>query len=51
MKPYYFHTKNTNISYPETINNLAKNPRDKLANKEILTLLDYLELEKACQQR
>lgn len=49
MKSYYFHIKNTNIRYPETIKNLAKNSGDKSANKEILTPLDYLELEKACQ--
>ena len=35
VKPYYRHTEDTDISYLETINDLAENPIDKLANEEI----------------
>lgn len=43
VKPYYYYTKDTNISYPKTANNLAKNLIDKPVNKEIPILLDYLK--------
>lgn len=46
VKLYYCHTKNTNISYLETTNDLAKNPTDKPINEEIPMPLDYLEPEK-----
>ena len=50
MKPYYRHTKDTDINYPGITNDLAKNPADKPANKEIPTTLDYLEPERPRQQ-
>lgn len=51
MKPYHCHIKDINISYLKIINDLAKNPADKLAYKEIPMPLNYLELERFCQQR
>ena len=50
VKPYHCHTKDTDISYPETTNDLAENPADKAANKEIPTPLDYLEPERPRRQ-
>lgn len=42
IKPYYCYIiEETDISHLETTNNLAKKPKDKLANKEILMPLDY----------
>ena len=49
VKLYYCYTENIDIGYPETTNDLAKNPADKAANKEIPTPLDYLEPETLCQ--
>ena len=46
MKPYYYHTKDINISYLETTNDLAENFVDKPTNKAISMPLDYLEPEK-----
>ncbi len=43
MKPYYYHIEESNISYPEIINDLVENPIDKHANKEISMLLAYLK--------
>lgn len=51
IKPYYCHIEDINISYPEPINDLAKNLLNKLANEEIFMLLNYLKSEKPCQQR
>ena len=48
VKPYYCHTEDINISYPEITNDLAKNPINKPANEEIPILLDYLEPKKPC---
>ena len=47
VKPYYCHTKETNISYLETANDLAEKLEDKLANEEISTLLDYPKPQKS----
>ena len=41
MKPYHCHIEESDISYPETTNDLPKKPTDKLANEEIFTPLDY----------
>lgn len=41
MKPYYYYTKEINISYPETTNDLVEKYEDKPANKEIFIPLDY----------
>ena len=49
MKPYYYYTKDNDISYLEIINYPAKNPTDKSANKKILMLFHYLNPEKPCQ--
>ena len=46
VKPYHRHTEDTDISYPETINDLVENPADKAANEKIPTPLDYLEPER-----
>lgn len=51
MKPYYYYTKKTNISYPETTNNLAENPTNKHINEKICIPFDYLEFESSCQQK
>lgn len=51
MKLYYFHIKDITISYPETTNNLAKNPANKPTNKKIPILLDYLEPKRFYQQK
>lgn len=48
--PYNCQTEETDISYPETVNSLAKIPINKSANKKISTLLDYLEPQRS-QQR
>lgn len=48
MKPYYCHIKDTNISYLETINNLAENLIDKSVNEEIPMPVDCLKPEKPC---
>lgn len=48
MKPYYCYIKDSNISNPKIINNLAENPTDKLTNKEIPTPFDYLKPERPC---
>lgn len=50
VKPYHCHIEDTNISYLKIINDLAENPVDKLAYKEIPTPLNYLEPERSCQQ-
>lgn len=46
IKLCYYHLKDTNISYLETTNHLAKNSTDKLVNKINFTLLNYLEPKK-----
>lgn len=52
IKLYYYYTKDINISYLETKNNLAKNHINKFANKEILIPLNYLKFERPnCQSR
>ena len=50
MKPYHCHTKETDISYPETTNDLAEKPTDKPANKEVPTPLDHLKPQRPRQQ-
>ena len=50
MKPYYYHIEDTDISYPETSNDLAENLVDKFVNEEIPTPLDYLEPKKPCRR-
>ena len=50
VKPYYCHIKDTDSSYLETTNDLAKNPVDKPANEKILTPLHYLKLERSRQR-
>lgn len=50
MKPYHCHIENTDISYPETTNNLVENPADKLANKEIPMPLNSLKPKRSRQQ-
>lgn len=46
VKPYYYHIEETDISYPEIINNLVEKPEDKSANKGISIPLDYLKLQR-----
>lgn len=48
MKPYHCHTKETNISYPKTTNDLANKIVYKLANKKIFTPFYYAEYQKPC---
>ena len=43
IKPYHYYTKETNISYLETTNDLTEKLVNKLANKEIPTPLNYLK--------
>ena len=54
MKPYHYHIKETDISYPEITNDPVEKsadkptdkPTDKPVNKEILTLFDYPESQR-----
>lgn len=46
MKLYYYYIKDIDIKYSKILNNPAENPIDKLANKKIHMLLNYLEPEK-----
>lgn len=49
IKLYYYYTKDTDISYLETTNDLVKNFINKFTNKDIPILYNKLELEKSCQ--
>lgn len=41
MEPYHCYIDDTDISYPENKNDLAKKPANKPANKEISLLFDH----------
>lgn len=49
VKLYYYYTKDTDISYLETTNNLTENPANKLTNNEIPMPFDYFEPERPAQ--
>ena len=49
VKLYYCYTKEIVISYLKITNNQTEKPKDKPANKQILTPFDYLESQRICQ--
>ena len=51
VRLYNRQIEETDISHPETANSLAEISVNKLANKEILTLLDYPELQRPRRRR
>ena len=50
VKPYHCHIEESDISYPEIINNLAKKSVHKLTNEEIPIPLDRLKPQRPRQQ-